>query len=96
MRACTVRIMGANPTRVPWRHPLKKLALRVIGLTVILQISSMAFADEMILSVLILLTIALTAAALVTWRAEDHQPADAVEPSIASADRATVAGINQD
>ena len=88
--------MGANPTRVAWRHPLKKLALRVIGLTVILQISSMAFADEMILSVLILLTIALTAAALVTWRAEDHQPADAVEPSIASADRATVAGINQD
>ena len=46
MHACTVRIMGANQTRFVWRYLLVKLVVKVIVLTVILQVSSMAFADE--------------------------------------------------
>ncbi|MDA0769123.1 MAG: hypothetical protein O2821_02730 [Chloroflexi bacterium] len=72
-----------------------KLALKVIGLTAILQVSSMAFADEMILSMLILLTIALTAAALVTWRAEEHLPTGATEPLITTAEREAVVAIGR-
>ena len=96
MHACTVRIIGANPTRCAWRHPLIKLALRVIVLTVILQVSSMAFADEMILSMLILLTIALTAAAIVTWHADESLPAEASESSTPAAEREVFAAVKQD
>ena len=45
-----------------------KLMLRVLILTAILQVASLAFADEMIITLLILVTIALSAASLVTNR----------------------------
>ncbi len=45
-----------------------KLMIRVLLLTAILQVASLAFADEMIITLLILVTIALSAAALVTNR----------------------------
>ena len=96
MHACTVRIMGANRTRFVWRHLLVKLVVKVIVLTVILQVSSMAFADEMILSMLILMTIALTAAAMVTWRADEHSPLEASEPSVAISDREMTALVIED
>ncbi len=56
-----------------------KLMLRVLVLTAILQVASLAFAEEMIVTLLILLTIALSAAALVTRR-EAPQEALVIEP----------------
>lgn len=94
MHACTVRIMGANQTCYAWRHLLVKLALKVIGLTVVLQVSSMAFADEMVLSMLILLTIALTSAALVTWRADEQAASSATQPSTTASDREIVVSVS--
>ncbi len=47
-----------------------KLTLRVLGLTVVLQAASLAFAEEMIVTLLILFTIALTTAARVMRRDE--------------------------
>ena len=96
MHACTVRIMGANRTRFVWRHLLVKLVVKVIVLTVILQVSSMAFADEMILSMLILLTIALTTAAVVTWRADEHSPIAASESSVAMSEQEMTALVTED
>ncbi|GEM_PF-2021146 len=96
MHACTVRIMGANRTRFVWRHPLVKLVVKIIVLTVILQVSSTAFADEMILSMLILLTIALTAAAMVTWRADEHSALEASEPSLAMSEQELTALVIED
>lgn len=45
-----------------------KLALRVLILTVVLEAASLVFAGEMIVTLLILVTIALSAAALVMGR----------------------------
>lgn len=56
-----------------------KLMLRVLALTAILQVASLAFADEMIITLLILVTIALSAASLVTKR-ETPQEAMVMEP----------------
>jgi hypothetical protein len=87
MHACTVDKMGTNQTCFVWRHQPVKLVVKVIVLTMILQVSSMAFAHEMILSMLILLTIALTTAAVVIWRADEHAPFEASESSVAMSDR---------
>jgi hypothetical protein len=45
-----------------------KLALRVLLLTTVLETASLVFAEEMILTMMILVTIALSAAALVMGR----------------------------
>ena len=42
-----------------------KFAIRLVALTVILEASALVFADEMIITTLVLVTIALTAASLV-------------------------------
>jgi hypothetical protein len=54
-----------------------KLIVKALLITVVLMVASLAFADEAILSALILFTISLTAVSLVLGQTDPPEPAEA-------------------